>query len=287
MSSHPTHMTPLRHALIQEMSDRGFSPCTHKNYIHCIAQLASYYNRCPSKLSDEEINRYLLEVLLRKRQRSWSTVNQSLCAIRFLRGQVLKLDTSRLAIPPRKREQRLPEVLSLREARCVIEAHPQLRYRAMLTTIYGCGLRVSECAALRIRDIDPEQMQVRIEQSKGKKDRYTILPQEVLRVLQQYWHEAKPGHDGWLFPGREPGTHITPDSIGTAYRKAKKVAGIKKYGGVHTLRHCFATHMLYMGGTDLISLQRMLGHNSLKTTARYLHMSAGGTVSRKNPLDHG
>lgn len=286
MSKHPARMTPMRHALIQEMSDRHLAERTIKTYVYWVAELASHYRRCPSKIRDEEINRYLREELIRKKRAAWSSVNQALCAIRFFRGQVLNLDVSALSIPPRKREQRLPEVLSIREARCLVEAHPKLKYRAALTAIYGCGLRVSECAALRVRDIDSEQMQVRVEQSKGKKDRYTILPREVLRVLQLYWLQERPGN-GWLFPGREPGTHLTSECIQRAYREAKKRARITKYGGVHTLRHCFATHMLYMGGTDLVSLQRMLGHNSLQTTARYLQMSVNGNGTRHNPLDHG
>jgi site-specific recombinase XerD len=278
-------MTPLRHALIQEMSDRHLAQRTIKTYVYWVSELANHYHRCPSKISDAEINRYLLEELIRKKRAAWSSVNQALCAIRFLRGQVLKLDVSALNIPPRKREQRLPEILTLDEARRLVDMHPKLKYRAALTTIYGCGLRVSECAALRVTDIDSEQMRLRVEQAKGKKDRYTILPKAVLWMLRSYYTACHPGQPGWLFPGQKPGTHLQPEGIQRAYRQAKKLAGVHKRGGVHTLRHCFATHHLQMG-TDLATLQRMLGHTSLKTTARYLHVVIGSGADGRNPLDH-
>lgn len=285
MSPHSTPMTPLRHALIQEMSDRHLAERTIKTYVHWVAALAKHYNRCPSKIGDREINAYLLEELIRKRDAAWSSVNQALCAIRFFRGQVLKLDVSALSIPPRKREQRLPEILTLEEARRLVDAHPKLKYRAALTTIYGCGLRVGECAALRVQDIDSEQMRLRVNQGKGKKDRYTILPQAAVEILRTYYWDARPGPVGFLFPGQKADTHLNANSIQRAYREAKTIAGVHKQGGVHTLRHCFATHHLQMG-TDLATLQRMLGHTNLKTTARYLHVTVGSGSGGRNPLDH-
>ncbi|MDF3131281.1 site-specific integrase [Kiritimatiellaeota bacterium B1221] len=284
MKSQDKPMTPLRHALIQEMSDRHLAERTIKTYVYWVAELAMHYHRCPSKISEGEVNRYLLEELIRKKQAAWSSVNQALCAIRFLRGQVLGLDTCALRIPPRKREQRLPEILSLNEVKRLVDAHPKLKYRAALTAIYGCGLRVGECAGLRVQDIDSEQMRLRINQAKGKKDRYTILPRVALEVLRTYYWDARPGPVGLLFPGQKDGTPLHPACIQRAYGEAKKIAGIHKRGGVHTLRHCFATHHLQMG-TDLVTLQRMLGHSSLKTTARYLHVVVGSGSGGRNPLD--
>jgi len=280
-----TRMTPLRHAMIQEMSDRDLSPRTIDTYVHWVSALARHYNACPSTLTDEQINRYLLEELIRKKDAAWSSVNQALCAIRFLRADVLHLDVSALRIPPRKREQRLPEVLTLDEVRRILDAHPKLRYRAMLTTIYGCGLRVSECAALRVSDIDGEQMRVRVEQGKGKKDRYTVLPHATRELLREYYRQHRPDCRGWLFPGQKYRCHITAECITRAYKEAKEIAGIHKHGGVHTLRHCFATHHLQLG-TDLVTLQRMLGHTNLKTTTRYLHVAIGAGSGGRNPLDH-
>ena len=280
-----TRMSPLRHAMIQEMSDRHLSPSTIETYVYWVAKLAGHYDTCPSRLSDEQINAYLREELVRSRDLAWSSVNQALCAIRFLRAQVLGMDAASLRIPPRKREQRLPEVLSLDEVRRLLDAHPKLRYRAMLTTIYGCGLRVSECAALRVLDIDSGQMRVRVEQAKGKKDRYTVLPQTTLDLLRLYCRDHRPDPHGCLFPGRPRSRHIGTNSIMLAYREAKRIAGISKHGGVHTLRHCFATHHLQMG-TDLVTVQRMLGHGNLKTTLRYLHVAIGVGTELRNPLDH-
>ncbi len=281
-----TRITPLRHAMILEMSDRHLSPRTLVTYVFWVADLAKHYGTCPSRLSDEQINLYLREELIRKRDSAWSTVNQALCAIRFLRGQVLQMEVSSLRIPPRKREQRLPEILSLDEVRRILGSHPKLRYRAMLNTIYGCGLRVSECAALRVSDIDGEQMRVRVEQGKGKKDRYTVLPLATRDLLRDYYRQHRPDRQGWLFPGPSGREHITTASIMRAYKESKKLAGIHKHGGVHTLRHCFATHHLQLG-TDLVTLQRMLGHTNLKTTSRYLHVAIGVGSGGRNPLDHG
>jgi len=271
--------------MIQEMSDRHLSPRTIRTYVYWVAALAKHYNACPSRLTDEQINRYLREELIRKKDAAWSSVNQALCAIRLLRSDVLHMEVSALRIPPRKREQRLPEVLSLEEVRRLLDAHPKLRYRTMLTTIYGCGLRVSECAALRVSDIDGEQMRVRIEQGKGQKDRYTLLPETTRELLRKYYRQHRPDRYGWLFPGQSGLNHITTASVMRAYQKAKEIAGIHKHGGVHTLRHCFATHHLQLG-TDLVTLQRMLGHNNLKTTSRYLHVAIGAGSGGRNPLDH-
>jgi site-specific recombinase XerD len=255
-----------------------------KTYLHWVSDLALHYQRCPSKLSDDEINAYLLEELIRKREIAGSSVNQALYSIIFLRREVLGMDVTALSVPRRKRQQRLPEILTMAEARRLVDMHPAKKYRTMLTTIYGCGLRVSECAALRVRDIDSEQMRMRVEQAKGKKDRYTLLPKTVLRMLQSYYIAYQPGRGGWLFPGRDPGTHVDPATIQVAYRKAKKLSGIHKYGGVHTLRHCFATHQLQMG-TDLVTLQHMLGHSNLRTTTRYLHVVIDPAQRNRNPLD--
>jgi site-specific recombinase XerD len=287
MKSHDKPMTPLRHALIQEMSDRHLAERTIKTYVYWVAELAMHYNRCPSKITDAEINRYLLEELIRKKQAAWSSVNQALCAIRFLRGQVLGLDTSALRIPPRKREQRLPEILTLNEAKRLVDAHPKLKYRAALTAIYGCGLRVGECAGLRVQDIDSEQMRLRVNQAKGKKDRYTILPRAALEVLRTYYWDARPGPVGLLFPGQKADTHLNAACIQRAYGEAKKIAGIHKHGGVHTLRHCFATHLVE-GGADLRSVQELLGHASIMTTEIYTHINneyLRNTIHKYHPLN--
>jgi len=276
-------MTPLRRAMIQAIEDRHFAPSTCQTYVHWVGQLARHYGRCPSRISDGETNEYLLH-LIREKKLAWSSVNQALAGIRFLFKVVLEREVSALSIPPRKREQRLPEILTVEEARRLIEAHPDPRYRTMLHVIYGCGLRVSECARLRTTDIDPEQMRVRVRQGKGKKDRFTLLPQKTLEELRAHARHLPLRYDTWLFSGADPERPITVESIQRAYHIARNIAGIHKQGGVHTLRHCFATHHLQVG-TDLPTLQRMLGHTSLKTTARYLHVVIDPGQRIRNPLD--
>lgn len=282
MSLHTTPTSPLRQAMIIQMEDRGLSHRTIESYVYWVAQLAVHYRRCPSQVRIEEVNAYLLH-LIRDKKLAWSTVNQALNGLRFFLRHVLGQQNPDLQIPTRKREQRLPEVLTREEALRLIEAHPKLQYRAVLHVLYGCGLRLNETAQLRVRDIDSDQMRVRVEQGKGKKDRYTILPQATLDIVRRAWREHR--SKGYLFPGRRPGHYIAPGSIQKAYHRARRLAGISKGGGVHTLRHCFATHHLQMG-TDLATLQRLLGHTSLRTTARYLHVVVNPGQRLRNPLDH-
>jgi len=281
MKKYLTQTTPLRKAMIEEMDARNLSERTKSCYVYWVAELANHYNQCPSKVSDEQVNAFL-RGLFTERTLAWSTGKQALCGIRFLLAAVLKRDVSALAIPPRKREQRLPEVLTRQEAIRLVCAHPELEYRAVLHTLYGCGLRLSEAARLSLGDIDSEQMRVRVRQGKGAKDRYTILPKRTLDILREYWFTHR--HRRYLFPGRDPGRPISTGSIQRAFHQAKKLAGVVKDGGVHALRHSFATHHLQTG-TDLVTLQRMLGHTSLKTTARYLHVVIDPDQRLRSPLD--
>lgn len=279
-----TPTSPARQAMMTQMQDRDLSASTIRSYVYWVEQLARHYWRCPLTISIEEANAFLLH-LIRKRKLAWSTVNQALCGIRFFIENVAGCEQPHLCIPPRKREQRLPEVLTQNEATRLINAHPKLKYRAILHILYGSGLRLSECAMLKVTDIDSEQMQIRVQQGKGKKDRYTILPRTSLEVLRDYWAAYRPERTRWLFPGQDPQKHLCFHSIQKAYHQARKLADIHKAGGVHTLRHCFATHHLQLG-TDLATLQRMLGHSSLKTTSRYLHVVIDPQQRLRNPLDN-
>ena len=283
MKQHATSTSPLRQAMITAMEDRSLSGRTIDSYVYWVEQLTRHYRRCPSTISIEEANAFLLH-LIRNRKLAWSTVNQALCGLRFFMREVLGLECLGLQIPPRKREQRLPEVLTRAEALRLVNAHPKLKYRAILHVLYGSGLRLSETATLKVTDIDSEQMRVRVHQGKGKKDRYTVLPRTTLEVLRAYYCGYRPHRTGWLFPGKKPQNYVSPYSIQRAYHWARKAADIHKAGGVHTLRHCFATHHLQLG-TDLATLQRMLGHSSLKTTARYLHVVIDPQQRLRNPLD--
>jgi site-specific recombinase XerD len=267
--------------MIQQMEDRDLAPSTIMVYQYWVAELSCYYGRSPDRIEIEEVNAFLLH-LIRERKLAWSTVNQALNGIRLFYRTVMDIAKPALWVPPRKRAQRLPDILSVDEALRLINAHPKLKYRAMLHLLYGCGLRLKEGASLKVKAVDSDQMRVRVEQGKGKKDRYTILPQATLDILRDYWLTHCDRE--YMFPGRDPGHYVSPASIQRAYHDARKLAGIDKRGGVHTLRHCFATHHLELG-TNLVVLQRMLGHTSLRTTMRYLHVTVNAGEVR-NPLDH-
>ena len=283
MKTYPTPISPLRHAMITCMQDQDLAPSTIKTYTHWVTQLSQHYQRCPSRISTAHMNAFLLH-LIRERKLAWSTVNQALCSLRYFLAHIMKQDEPDLHIPPRKKPQRLPEVLTQPEARKVVQAHPRLKYRTALHLLYGSGLRLSECARLKIRDIDSQQMQVRVEQGKGRKDRYTLLPQTTLLMLRSYYTKEHDRHSEWLFPGKNPDNYISPTAFQRAYHEAKQIVGIFKTGGVHTLRHCFASHHLQLG-TDLPTLQRMLGHTDMKTTMRYLQVVVDPQRKIRNPLD--
>lgn len=269
----------LRQAMIQAMQDRDLSPRTIKVYVYWVAQLSKHYQRSPARINVEEANAFLLKLI--REDRAWNSVNQALNAMRMFYRTVMHIEQPALWIPPRKRPQTLPEVLTREEVQRLIDAHPKLKYRAALYLLYGCGLRLSEAASLPVHAIDSANMRVRVTQGKGKKDRYTILPEATLRLLRAWWKTHR--NTELLFPGKQPGHYSSPANIQKAYRHARELAGICKTGGVHTLRHCFATHHLQLG-TDLVTLQRMLGHRNLRTTARYLHVVVGAGEVR-NPLD--
>jgi site-specific recombinase XerD len=265
--------------MIQHMQDRDLAPKTIKVYVYWVEQLSKHFGKSPARISVEEANAFLLHLI--REDRAWSSVNQALNGLRMFYRAVMQIEQPDLRIPRRKRPQKLPEVLTQDEVQRLIDAHPHLKYRAALYLLYGCGLRLNEAATLPVNAIDSVNMRVRVVQGKGKKDRYTILPEVTLEILRAWW---RTNHSkNYLFPGVQPGHYASSANIQKAYHLARKTAGIEKSGGVHTLRHCFATHHLQMG-TDLVTLQRMLGHSNLSTTARYLHVVVG-TDDIRNPLD--
>lgn len=274
-------MTALRQTMINAMMLRNLSARTIESYVGAVARLAKYYGRCPSLLTLEEVQAYLVH-LIGDLGRAWSTVNVAAMAFRFLYIQVLGRSEVSFRLPPRKREKRLPIVLGLEETQRLINAPELLKHRAILHTIYGGGLRLGESTRLKLTDIDPANMRMRIEQGKGRKDRYTILPQSTLEILRAYYREERPIL--YLFNGRRRGEPIHARSIQLIYHQASEAAGITRGRGVHTLRHCFASHHL-LGGTDLLVLQHLLGHTRLETTTRYLHLVPGSWGQIKSPSD--
>ena len=272
-------MTPLRQRMIDAMVLRGLAARTQEAYLHHVAALARHYRSSPDQLSDEQVQAYLL-FLLQQRRLSRSSVNQASCAVRFLVCEVLAQPERRLQIPMGRTPQRLPELLTRAEVAALLDAARSLKARTLLMTAYASGLRVSELCALRGCDIDsaPERMCIRVVQGKGARDRYSLLSADLLAQLRLYWrieHRHAPATQ-WLFAGgHDPARALDTSSAQRYYYLARDAAGIDKVGGIHTLRHCFATHLLE-SGVDLHSISQWLGHGQLSTTGRYLRMATPG-----------
>jgi site-specific recombinase XerD len=274
-------MGALRDRMAQVMELRGFAPGTRSGYVNAVVGLVRHTGRSPDQIGREEVQDYLL-YLINDRGLNWSTVNVARAAIRFLYREVLSRPDVAGSIPPRKTPKRLPEVLSTAEVQRLFAVTANEKHRVLLMTAYATGLRVSELVRLKVRDIDSSRMMIRVRQGKGRKDRYTILSARLLGELRTYWRNQRP--PTWLFPGTDPGRPMNRRSAGTVYRKAKKRAGINKQGGIHTLRHCFATHLLE-AGVDVRTIQLLMGHRSIRSTIRYVQLTRKTFDGTPSPLD--
>ena len=283
MTSSTAHPGTLRNQMILHMRERGLAERTIDAYLLWLRSLQRHYGRCPSRVSHAEVESYLLH-RIREHGSSKSTITQAMCAFLFFYRVVLERPTPEFSLPPRKTARKLPVVLTRPQALDLIQAHPSLRFQTIFHVLYGCGIRVGECAALQVADIDGRQLRLRVRHGKGDKERYTILPKTTLEILRDYYRVHRPDPSGPLFPHRDHEGPISIRSIQCAYHVARKRAAIDSPGGVHTLRHSFATHHILLG-TDLPTLQRMLGHSSLKTTAVYLHVAVTRGNRVRNPLD--
>jgi site-specific recombinase XerD len=275
-----TRTTPLRAKMIRELELQQKSPRTIDAYVLAVAQLARHFHRSPDRISREEI-RSFLHLLLTKRKLSSSSVNQKLMAFKFFYRQVLGQEDFDLRIRM-KRTGKLPEVLSRQEVARLLGVLRNAKHRVFLMTIYSAGLRVAEAASLKWKDIQADRMAIRVDQGKGKKDRYTVLSQRLVDELRVYCREHRPVY--WVFTDR---TGKGPISVGTGqkiYYNAKQRAGIRRGHGIHTLRHCFATHLLE-DGVDIRTIQELLGHTSVRTTMQYLHVTRQRVSDVSSPLD--
>jgi integrase/recombinase XerD len=275
-------MTPLRRRMIEDMTLRNFTPRTIKAYVRYVARFALHFNASPECLGPDEVRAYLL-YLVQNKKIAPGYCTQILSALRFFYGVTLGRDEVFKRIVYPKRSRKLPVVLSLDEAAQFLGAVTKLKDLALLMAAYGAGLRVSEIPQLRVEDIDSRRMVIRVRQAKGRKDRYVMLSPRLLALLRQYWRTCRPGRD-YLFPGRRPGSPISTRTVQHACQTALRGSGLTKHVTVHTLRHSFATHLLE-AGTDLPTVQVLLGHSSLKTTARYIHVSTAAVQSTPSPLD--
>ena len=263
-------MTPLRQRMIDAMVVRGFSPSTQISYVSAIHAMAKHYRRDPAGYTVQEVEAYLLH-MVQQRHLSYSTMNQAASAARFLYETVLGHDRQLFLIPMAKAPAKQPELLAREEIARLFTACWRPVHCMLLQTIYATGLRVSEACALRVGDIDShaDRMCVRVACGKGGKGRYTLLSPTLLGLLRTYGRTFRP--KTWLFCDASGAQALSIDSAQRAYATACQRAGITKSGGIHTLRHDFATHLLE-GGVDLYTIQKLLGHGHISTTARYLHL---------------
>lgn len=273
--------TALRQQMIDDMRVRNFSPHTQKTYVDHVARFANHFGKSPDLLGPKEIRTYQV-YLINHKKASWSVLQQSVSALRFLYRVTLGKDWIIPHIPGPKKPRILPVVLSPDEVSCFFENISNLKHRTILMTAYAAGLRVSEVTSLRVCDIDSQRMLIRIEQGKGRKDRYVMLSQNLLDLLRAYYRVARPV--GLLFPGRYPDRPITREAVYQACLKATKAARLKKKVTVRALRHCFATHLLE-AGANIRVIQTLLGHRSLSTTARYTYVATNTLRSTASPLD--
>jgi integrase/recombinase XerD len=275
-------MSKLRRQMEADMALRGLAYRTRQAYVASVANFAKFYGRSPVRITEPECESYLLH-LLQERKLAHSSCNVVASALQFLYRVTLKHPEAEFNLPRPRVPQRLPQILSREEVAAIFEHAVNLKHRAFLMTTYGAGLRLSEACHLKIGDIDSSRMTIRVEQGKGAKDRYTLLSPRLLEELRRYWFAHRPKL--WLFPSlRDPQLPMLPKSADRIFHAAKDRAGITKAGGIHALRHAFATHLLE-AGTDVHTIQRLLGHGSLSTTARYFHLAQKHLSGANAPLD--
>jgi site-specific recombinase XerD len=275
-------MSPLRRRMIEDMTIRNLSPRTQEGYIRTVKRFAAFLGRSPDTANAEDVRRY--QAHLATSRVGVPTRNHTVSGLRFLfkvtlgRGDIES--HMRIAREPRK----LPVILSPEEVARFLDAAPGpgLKYQAALSVAYGAGLRVSEVVALKVSDIDSKRMLIRVEQGKGRKDRYVMLSPQLLELLRAWYKEARPL--GWLFPGRDPLRPITTRQLTRACHEAAQAAGIEKRVSPHTLRHSFATHLLEQN-VDIRVIQALLGHVKLDTTARYAQVATKVIGEVASPLD--
>lgn len=273
-------MTPLRKRFLEDLRLRNYSPRTLDTYARCVAQFAKHFGKSPEVLGTDEVRTYQLHLLDQKA--SWSKFNQAVCALRFLYRTTLGRPDLVSVIPYGKKPRSLPAVLSQDEVRQLLHVVEQPRDRLMLQLAYGCGLRVSELVALKVSDIDGQRRTLHVRGGKGNKDRLLPLSDLWLDRLRDYWRVSRP--TTWLFPGPDPRHHLSRGHLGRLCTRAVRACGIPKKASLHTLRHSYATHSLE-AGTDLATLQRLLGHNQISTTLRYIHLCQSHLQRAASPLD--
>ncbi len=279
-------ISPLRQRMIEDMEVRGFIACTQRGYIRAVRDFTVFFGRSPDQAKAEDLRRY--QHHMRTSGASATTMNFALSALRFFFGPTLDRGDAAVGMTTVRQAQRLPVILSPQEVARLLDAAPGLKARAALSLAYGAGLRASEVVSLKVTDIDSERQVIRVEQGKGRKDRYAMLSDDLLTLLRDWWRVGRekgvmlPG--GWLFPGQNPVNHLTPRQLSRIFHGAKDAAEIDKKVSLHTLRHCFATHLLEQK-VDIRVIQVLLGHKKLDTTAHYARVDSTTLRAVKSPLE--
>jgi len=275
-------MTFLRQRMTEDMQVRNLALNTQTSYVQQVSLFARHFNKSPEQLGPEDIRTYQV-YLTNEKKLAPGSVLIAVAALRFLYKVSLKRDWPfDDVIPAPKKPQKLPVVLSPEEVLQFLGCVGSTKHRAILTTCYAAGLRISEAVRLKPTDIDSQRMVIRVDQGKGQKDRYVMLSARLLETLRSWWRLEKPQQ--WLFPSDIPGRHISQDAVEQACQKARRLSGIRKPITPHGLRHGFAVHLLE-AGTDIRTIQLLLGHRSLATTARYLSIATSKVCSTSSPLD--
>lgn len=275
-------MGQLRDKMTEDLRLKGFSRHTRDAYLRCAADFAAHFGRSPAVLGEAHIRTFLLH-LVNERKAKPATHRMYLAAIKFLFIITLRRPHEVARIPWPKVPVPLPDILSPAEIEQLLTAVGSIKHRAILMTAYGAGLRISEICSLRPIDIDSQRMLIHVRLGKGGKDRFVMLSQRLLEVLRQYWRLVRPSGP-YLFPGGKPEHHLTASAVQRALHKVVAQTGLAKRVTPHSLRHCFATHLLEVG-TDVRTIQRLLGHGSIRSTARYTHVSERHIGQTRSPLD--
>jgi site-specific recombinase XerD len=275
-------MTPLRKRMLEEMQIRNLAPGTQAVYLFQVAKFARHFGKPPDVLGWEQIRAYQLYLTQEKKLASPS-ITVAVSALRFLYKVTLHREWNfDEIIPPPKTPKQLPVILSPEEVLEFLACVSEGKHRTILTTCYAAGLRISEVVALQVPHIDSRRMVIRVEQGKGRRDRYVMLSPKLLEILRQWWRMERP--KPWLFPGDTPDRHIGTGAVEQACQRAHHCCHIAKPITPHSMRHAFAVHLLEQG-TDVRTIQLLLGHSSLATTARYLRIATTKVCSTTSPLD--
>jgi integrase/recombinase XerD len=284
-----TSISPLRQRMIEDMTGRGLTPQTQKGHILACKRFAAYLRRSPDTATAEDVRLFqlhLMEVGLSRQNR-----NRTMTGVRFLLRHTMRRHDLAAEVYHVKEEQKIPQILSAAETKRLLMMATTLQARVLLSLGYGAGLRVSEAVKLKVRHIDRELGIIRVEQSKGRKDRNVMLSPQMRDLLNEWWKVRTNKYDlgvaageRWIFPGRRKGLHLTQRQVGRLFQESIEAACLQKKLTLHTLRHSFATH-LYDRGVDIRTIQVLLGHEKLETTARYVRVATGLITAVESPLD--